>query len=261
MKLLHQGNHELRLSHRGKLDFPIHLQNAVELILLTEGRSTALYGNKRFSLGPGDLFVVFPNQLHGFEGSGNARGYVMIIPMHPYLAAYRATLEQTEPAHPLLHRDQWAHTNLEPLLEMACREWKTAHQNLQQGYVLVIMGKLLPLLTLRDHQSSSTDGLQAALRYINDHYREPLTRQEIAGAIGYNESYLSHLFPAALKMTVTQYINSLRIADAQAMLKSTDMTVSRIAVELGFGSIRTFNRIFTREASLPPSAYRASEKY
>lgn len=260
MKLLHQGNHSLRLSHRSNLDFPIHLQNAIEIVLLTAGQSTCICGSKRVVLSPGDLFVAFPNQVHGFENSGDSTGYVMIIPVNPNLAVFHTLLEQKIPTEPMLRAEQLAGTNLVALMEIACREWKTASKNLQQGYVLVIMDKLLSLLTLTDAQAVSGDALQAVLRYLDDHYTEPLTRTDIAKSVGYNESYISHLFSSALNTTLKDYINSIRLSQALNLLAGTDMTVSQIALQLGFGSIRSFNRAFLQKMHVSPSAYRRTVK-
>lgn len=258
MKLLHQGNHELRLSHRNNLDFPVHLQNAMEVVVMTSGQSTAICGSRRYLLSEGDLFVAFPNQVHGFENSGSSAGYVLIVPVSPNLSAYHTLLEQKVPAEPVLRKKALEGTNLMALLEMAYQEWSRASKNLQQGYVLVLTDKLLSLLTLVDAQPVSGDALQSVLRFLNDHYREPLTRRSIARAVGYNESHLSHVFSQVLDTTLTDYITTLRINDALSLLTGTDLPVSQIALQLGFGSIRSFNRCFHRKMRLSPTAYRAA---
>lgn len=260
MKLLHQGNHELRLSHRNNLDFPLHLQNAIEVVVMTSGQSTAICGSKRYLLSEGDLFVAFPNQVHGFENSGRSTGYVLIVPVSPNLSAYHALLEQKVPAEPVIRKEALTDSNLVTLMEMACQEWNHASKNLQQGYVLILTDKLLSLLTLTDAQPVSGDALQSVLRFLNDHYREPLTRRSIARAVGYNESHLSHVFSQALDTTLTDYIISLRLNDALSLLTDTDLSVSQIALQLGFGSIRSFNRCFRQNMQLSPTAYRAAAR-
>lgn len=252
---MHQGNHALTLSYRKNLDFPTHLQNAIELVVLTSGHTTAIYGGQRFPITAGDIFIVFPNQAHGFENS-SAEGYVMIIPVNPYLSAFYSLMEQKIPSDPVLRKGQWEHTKLMPLLEIACEEWKTISRNAQQGYILVIMDKLLSLLSLTDMKPINADVLQSVLLFLNTHYKEPLTRQDIARAVGYNESYISHIFSQALNTTLTDYIISLRTNDAIELLSGTNLTVSQIALMLGFGSIRSFNRVFLQKTGLSPTAYR-----
>ena len=68
-----------------------------------------------------------------------------------------------------------------------------------------------------------------------------------------NESYISHLFSDTLHTTLTDYITALRVNDAVELLTNTDWTIGRIAEELGFGSVRSFNRAFLKRMGMPPT--------
>ena len=251
MRLFHQGDHRLYLSLRQQLDFPLHLQNAVELVYVTAGEATVILSGSRISLQRGDLLTVFPNQVHGFENS-TATAYVMIIPVHPYLAGCRSAVEQQIPEHPVLHRALWA----EQLFMEALAQWQTANSVLQQGYALTAMGKILSQLPLLPRTAENSEALERTLQFINNHYLEPLTRQQISQAVGYNESYLSHIFSDTLGTTLTDYIAGLRISQAAELLREKRYTVTQIAGLTGFSSLRTFNRVFRQFMSLSPTQYR-----
>ena len=60
-----------------------------------------------------------------------------------------------------------------------------------------------------------------------------------------------------MKTTIPQYINSLRMNDATRLLTQTDLPITQIASELGFGSIRNFNRVFLEHLGTSPKAYRS----
>lgn len=242
------------------LDFPPHLHNAVELVLMCSGRSTALYEGRRIALAEGDLFLAFPDRIHGYEDSCDNDSIVFIIPLHPYLNEFRETLEQKLPLEPVLHKGEWEHTKVGQLLEMAVEERLREGNWAARGYAMLVMAKLLPLLTLRNAPSGSANALQAVLRYLNRNYTRPLTRQELAKAVGYNESYLSHLFADTLHTTLTDYVTALRMDDATYLLSNTDLNVAQIAEELGFGSQRSFNRVFLKHTQMTPSAYRAATR-
>lgn len=259
MKLLHQGNHTLSLARRNNLDFPPHLQNAVEVIYLMEGTTTALCGGSKICLCQGDLLIVFPNQVHSFENSADVSALLMIIPVDPYLEHFRNTMEKKLPIDPILHWEQWQHTNLDMLLKEAHKEWKTAPKSVLQGYILLVIGKILPLLTLQGRDPGNTDALHSALLYLHQHYTEPVSRRQIATALGYHESYLSHIFSETLHTTLTDYVLNLRISDAVRLLETTDMTVSQISATVGFGSIRSFNRAFLKATGLTPRQYRKTQ--
>lgn len=260
MKVLHQENNNVRLFIPKTLDFPLHLHNVVEIVFVTGGSATAICGNQRFALETGDLFVAFPNQEHGYENTKNIAGFVLIVPAQPYLSAFHSVFEQNIPLQPVLKRGTWEHTGILQLAQMAFPEWHSASKAVMQGYGMLIVGKLLPLLTLTKLPAGQATAMQEVLLYINHHYTEPLSRQEIAKAVGYNESYISHIFSDQLNTTLTDYITSLRINDAKQLLTETDMTVSQMAAHLGFGTIRSFNRAFLKQTGLTPTAYRTAEQ-
>lgn len=256
MKLLHQGQYRLRLVLSQNVDYPPHLHNALELVLLSRGSATALCDGGQMHLEPGDLFVAFPGQVHGYENSQNVKAFVLIAPMVPYLEPFRAQLEHRLPRYPVLKRRQWEGSSLDTLLQMALFDKDHPDGKVIQGYIMTLIGKLLPLFDLEERKPGDADGLRELLSFVNDHFREPLSRREIARAVGYSESYISHLFADDLHTTLTGYITALRLDEAKRLLRDTDQTVSQIALSLGFGSIRSFNRVFLRQQGCTPTAYR-----
>ncbi|MBQ9974038.1 MAG: helix-turn-helix transcriptional regulator [Oscillospiraceae bacterium] len=260
MKTLHQEKHDLFIyPRRDDLDFIPHRHNAVELVYIKQGTSTALCDARLYPLSAGDLFVSFPNRIHGYEHSQNCSAVVFVIPVVPYLAPVQSTLEQMLPVDPVLRRGSWEHTGVAQLLDMALADRRSTSAILQ-GYALLTTSKLLGLLTLTEATDSGDSALFTVLTYLNDHYTQPLSRSSIAAATGYNESYISHLFADQLHTTLTDYLTSLRMDDALHLLNSTSLPVSQIALSLGFGSIRSFNRQFLDRMGRSPAAYRAAAK-
>lgn len=254
MKLLYQDNHNFRFTkHHHKLDFQPHLHGAVEVYYFLEGESLVQCGAQKYRLGAGDLFIAFPNQIHGYEQSKNVHGYLMILQAKAWLKPYYKLLTEKLPVLPYLKKGSFEHTGIPELMDMAWSDQKDVSPDVVQGYFTVIFGKLLSLLTLEDARN---DTLRDVLLYIHDHYKEPLSRGEIAHAVGYTEGHISHLFSATMRMSLPDYINALRIEDAKELLTGTDMTVSQIAGSLGFGSIRNFGRAFQKHANTTPKDYR-----
>lgn len=260
MRLLHQGNHQLKLYRSHNLDYPPHLHDALEIVYLTAGICNIQYDRQRFTLMPGQWFVCFPNRVHGYEASTNVEGYVLIIPTSPYLTPYYNTLEQKMPDSPVLLKNTWEHTGLDTVLQLSFQEEVDGKDPVLLGYIHVIVGKLLSLMTLRDAPVTGGDALQALLLYLHNNYTQPLTRRQIAKAVGYNESHISHLFTDTFHMTLKEYLTTMRLSDATTLLAQTEQSVSQIALSLGFGSIRSFNRAFAQHIKMSPSAYRAARK-
>lgn len=256
MKLLYEQKNRFVFRYTRSLDFPPHLHDAVELVYLKAGSSLFLHGTEKTRLEAGDFFISFPNQIHGYENSTDTQLYLLILPVQPYLTAYRKILTEKLPEQPYLKKGQWDPAGIEQLLQLALQDKDTAPDKVMQGYFQVLMGKLLELLSLQDADTVVDDALRSVLLYIGDHYTEPLTRKSIAKAVGYNESYISHLLSQTLNTTLPDYIHSLRLSDAARLLTRTNQSVTRIALDLGFGSLRNFNRVFLKETGMTPTQYR-----
>ena len=98
--------------------------------------------------------------------------------------------------------------------------------------------------------------IQNALIYINSHYSEPLSLNDIAQYANCNATHLSESFHKKMNMTIKQYITILRIKKAKKLLVTTNTPVSTICYESGFSSLASFNRNFLELENLSPSAYR-----
>lgn len=259
MKLLYEEKTDIRLTYPKGVDFPPHMHNALELVFVLRGSVTAICGTRRLAMTAGDVFVAFPNQVHGYEDTKDFEGFVLIVPAKPYLSVYRCVMEQKLPKEPVLHPPEPVYTQLLTLLQLALPDRKTAPAPMMQGYAFVLISKLLPLITLTDAPTDS-NVLQSVLYYISEHYTQPLTRGEIARAVGYSEGYISHIFSDYLNTTLVGYITMLRLNEARQLLAETDLAVGRIAMMLGFASIRSFNRFFAKEMKMTPTAYRALQR-
>jgi len=103
--------------------------------------------------------------------------------------------------------------------------------------------------------SGSISIMQDVLTYINDHYTEPMTLQDIADRFHISTSFLSHEFSAYTNRSVYDYILYRRITLAQMMLHS-DKTISEIAGLCGFADYSGFLRKFSSLFGMSPKAYR-----
>jgi signal transduction histidine kinase/AraC-like DNA-binding protein/ABC-type sugar transport system substrate-binding protein/DNA-binding response OmpR family regulator len=107
---------------------------------------------------------------------------------------------------------------------------------------------------LLPQQTSSL--VKHAVAYIHQNYQLPLTRQEIADAIGVNKDYLSRIFRRELGVSPWDYLNRYRIAQARELLRSTHASIAAIGADVGFSDPAYFSRVFHKEAGCSPREYR-----
>lgn len=94
------------------------------------------------------------------------------------------------------------------------------------------------------------------LNYIAAHFNEQITVQDVASAIGLNANYAMGLFQSVMQLTIKQYITSMRINHAKALLSDTDKTMLDISLTVGFNSLSRFYDNFQKYTGMSPMTYR-----
>lgn len=98
--------------------------------------------------------------------------------------------------------------------------------------------------------------VKQALAYLHQHYAEPLSRQQIARAVGVSEGYLSKIFKQEMGISPWDALNRFRIQRARELLKTTDGNITEIAAQVGFDDPSYFGRVFQQQVGLSPKKYR-----
>ena len=87
-----------------------------------------------------------------------------------------------------------------------------------------------------------------------------ITIRDIAGACACSESTVSHLFKNHFGKSAKAYINELRLNQAKKLLKTSDLSISQVALLSGFSNINYFPTAFKKMVGISPSDYR-NENY
>lgn len=95
------------------------------------------------------------------------------------------------------------------------------------------------------------------LDYIDSHYTEELTLDNIADFSGFSKYHFTRLFKQYTDSTFYDYLIYRRIKAAEELLANPELSITEIALQSGFSSISTFNRIFKQKKGCTPSEYRS----
>ena len=71
-----------------------------------------------------------------------------------------------------------------------------------------------------------------------------------------SRSYISHMFKSRCGVTIRAYCNRLKLEDAKNLLGKTDLPITEIALNVGFGDVSYFIRLFRERFSMTPLQYR-----
>lgn len=107
-----------------------------------------------------------------------------------------------------------------------------------------------------ENKSKKYRALVRVTNYIDEHYTEGVSLDEVAGKTGISRYYVSHLFKELMDTTFVGYVNELRLNRAAMLLVTTDKPIIEIASVSGFNNLSNFNRAFKMHFGKTPSAYR-----
>ena len=98
--------------------------------------------------------------------------------------------------------------------------------------------------------------MDLAAQYFNDNYNTDIRVEDYAASRSMSVSWFIRNFKAYTGSTPLQYLVSIRIANAQALLETTTYTVTEIGRIVGYDNPLYFSRIFHKQNGVSPSEYR-----
>lgn len=94
------------------------------------------------------------------------------------------------------------------------------------------------------------------IRYVTENFMENISLKTAAEALGYEEHYLSRCFHSLIPIHFSKYVNLYRVDAANELMQTSDLSISEIALESGFQSLRSFNRVYLEITGRTPRSRR-----
>ncbi len=102
--------------------------------------------------------------------------------------------------------------------------------------------------------------LRPAMEYMQYHFDQPLTLEDIARQAHLSVSRLSHLFKEQMGITVIEYLTHIRVSRAKELLIGSERNCTQICFEVGYNNQSYFTRIFKQGAGMTPRKFRLENK-
>ena len=93
-------------------------------------------------------------------------------------------------------------------------------------------------------------------RYVAEHLGEQITLRDAARVACLEHNYFSAFFHKKVGITFSEWLRVVRVMRSTQLLRAHDLTVSRAAYEVGFGSVRAFERSFRRIIGMTPAQFK-----
>ena len=98
--------------------------------------------------------------------------------------------------------------------------------------------------------------MKHAMAYIQQHYREKLTLEDVARQVNLSPFHFSRVFKQYAGCAPMEYAQKIRMDMAKCLLKTTDLPIEQIAERVGYGSASSFANMFTQKVGLSPTQFR-----
>ena len=239
-----------------------HTHNHVELFYIIGGKGQFLINDQLYPVNTNHLVIINPNVIHT-EVSLNAQPLEYIV---LGVDGIELSISGTSNGQFCI-LDHFESLDMASCLRNILREMEMkqpGYEDVCQAFMEILIIRLMRStgLSLPSETSVVSTNRQCAAvrRYIDLHFKEALTLEQLAEEGHMNKFYLSHAFKREYGVSPINYMISRRIEESKYLLAETDLSMSQIAQLLGFSSLSYFSQVFHRTQSVSPKEYRQSQK-
>lgn len=246
------------LHGNGSIRVSSHMHYHIELVYIRKGAPTAILASAEYQLEDDSIFIAFPNQIHSFKSNANEEHLLLIF--NPDLCPeFAGIINEKTPAIPVIRqisKDPQVVTLLETILDENNNDKDPFRMIALRGLLLALLSKLFRIMSFEKQNGGDSHAIRAIIEFCTKNFGRELSLEILGEELHMSKYYISHLFSNKLKIRFNDYINFLRVSAACRHLSVDLLSITEISEQVGFGTIRTFNRAFKKQMGTSPSEYR-----
>jgi AraC-like DNA-binding protein len=227
------------------------------LHFIREGKVKLFYGGENVVLEQGDIFCKFPNTVYAYQivpGSQPLRMAWITFDGGQAVSLLKMSGFREEKPFRLGCFDKDIELILQQIFQW-CQGNSRKQLTTMSSLILRIFGKLLPDHD-HDRQQSYSDWVRQSLDFIHAHYTEKITVEDVTRYVRLHRTHFSKIFTKQIGMPPSSYIINLRLERGKQLLQESPLTVTEVALSVGYPDIYSFTRSFTRQFGCSPGSFR-----
>jgi AraC-like DNA-binding protein len=262
MEIFHEkGQREVTLRYAvfGERSKRFHWHERIELVIPRDAPFSVLADGERYEVKQGDVILIGKNKIHAFATRDGDAG--VLLAQFPYRLLLRGDTLPQDVRVVIRAEEIAADAELSAeffaLYDLLVRELDSGRDP-ANPFTLSLFSALYFLLMRHFAVSDDTgrekkekEDFYRVVSYVNDHFTEAVTVGSVAKALYIDRGKLSRLFSVFAGVSLTDYINSLRIARAGELIKA-GRPITEAALDSGFQSVRTFHDVYRRMTGTTP---------
>lgn len=254
----------------------LHFHNGIEIGICHEGSGVFFIDNRIIPFGPGDVSVIFPDQPHIAQSPNEnpSRWSFLTVDAERLFCdmgadQFRRVQAAVNGGHCLsgiLSGGEYKEiSSLVGIIFKELEEQRSDYKLSVKGLMLALM---LMVARLSGGEESGPDIaaaedimlLSPAVNHISARYGEEITVPQLAKLCNLSVTHFRRLFKRTMGRSPSEYLLEVRMRMARSLLKSTNISVSEVALSIGCGSISSFNRHFRQNCGSSPREYRKKSR-
>ena len=242
--------------------FLLHTHDYYEVEYASEGHGITRINGVEYPISAGSIWVLGPNDDHMLEGN-NVKVHHMGIYLPDVPRDVASLLEDA--SFPLAGKiedpaERKAFESYFSLFADAPPHPVYRERQYHAAATLILIHCFSHADRAKTASNKTVNYVRHAIRYINDHLKEPLTLSAVANELHIVPCYLSGIFAEYAGCPFYEYVTRNRLRHARVLLLRTDKSVTDVAGECGFGCVSAMNRAFQKYLGTSPSQLRKTAR-
>ena len=263
---------KFRLIHNEvNYNYPKHWHVGIEIIMPVQNDYTVYAGNETIHLDEQDIIFINTGIIHSLESPSYGKRIIIQFDLSLLYSVkeFDTTLfmlplvfKISPQTHPDIYKNVHFYINeivREYDSDNALKE-AAIYSHLLQAYVIICRNEVFNKQKFENIKQTKTheyiEKLLMTCDYINAHFTESLTLNEVSEIAGFSKFHFTRLFKQFTNMTFKNYLNHCRVLRAETLLMDSNLSIMEVAMSSGFNSISTFNRIFKSTNNCSPNSFR-----
>ena len=243
---------------RANISYESHFHREIEVLYVICGKVRLVVNGAEYLLSEHDIFIIMPGDIHSFSSGEENRLYVMKFYSFGELQNMKVDgwIKEGDRAYPVFKQiiNQIAFEDMQKK-----SGYLYAVNMLSSQLLLEIIRTLGAQKKTRQEEKrlrKQVNFLTSLDNFLNAAYMNPVSLEQAAGACGYSKYHFSRWMRQTVNMSFSSYLAAFRMERAVFLLQNSDRNVTDIALDCGFGTLRSFHRQFQKFYGKTPREFR-----
>jgi len=247
-----------------------HWHDSIEVLCILEGAARQQVNEQTFHVKVHDVLVINKGDIHGTWCREEDVCKILVLKFLPELIKNSSSIYDSKYIYSFLQSGNkqiyymknlaLEQSNVYDLFMGVLQEFEkkeVAHEISIKGYIYQIIAIFIRNGTLNFYNEALREKdfkiISPLIAYIEKYYYENITLDQAANMVNMSYYHFSRYFKKVTGRNFKEYVDFVRVSEADKRLVSGDMPISQVAYEVGYNNLSSFNRVYKRIRGYSPS--------